>query len=342
MTTGKKGLELIKKYEGLRLEAYKCPAGIPTIGYGHTGTVNGQKIQMGMKITKDKAEDLLKKDLAVFEKGVSASVKVPLTQTQFDALVSFAYNLGVGSLQSSTLLKLLNQKKYKEAAEEFGKWVKGGGVVLPGLVKRRAEERELFLSDVKKAKKPAEKPAATSETSSTETEKKVKKPKNMVDNFTTKNWVKELGTSAPKYIVIHSTGNTAPAKNENANTVNNDNRGVGAHYTVDDKDIYHTLQDNRKIYHCGTAGYYTQKHAECRNANSIGIEMCQVDMKGTVAAKTIENTAKLVKFLMQKHNIPAKNVIRHYDVVSKECPIAYAGSNEKDEKWKKMKKILVG
>jgi len=159
MITGKKGLDLIKECEGLRTEAYICPAGVLTIGYGHTGTVDGKKIQLGMKITKEKAEELLKKDLAGFEKGVSACVRVPLTQNQFDALVSFSYNLGVGSLQSSTLLKLLNEGKYEKAAEQFPLWVKGGDVVLPGLVKRRAAEKQLFLTKMSKKKKGKEEKA---------------------------------------------------------------------------------------------------------------------------------------------------------------------------------------
>lgn len=162
------------------------------------------------------------------------------------------------------------------------------------------------------------------------------------ENFTTKNWVRELGVSEPRYIVIHSTGNTASAKNENANTVNNDHGGIGAHYSVDEKEIYHTLQDNRKIYHCGTGGVYRQKHPECRNSNSIGIEMCQTDMKGTIAVKTIENTAWLVQRLMKKHGVDSAHVLRHYDVVSKECPVAYAGTLKKDEEWKKLKKQLIG
>lgn len=167
--------------------------------------------------------------------------------------------------------------------------------------------------------------------------------KHMKKNYTTKNWVKSLGISEPKYIVIHSTGNTASAKNENANTVNNPHDGVGAHYSVDEKDIYQTLQDNRKIYHCGTAGgAYKQKHSECRNTNSIGIEMCQKDVAGNVAEMTIENTAALVQYLMKKHHIDKHHVMRHYDVVSKVCPIAYAGTNEKDEKWVKLKRRLLG
>lgn len=141
-----KGINLIKKYEGLRLDAYLCPAKVPTIGYGHTGTVDGKPVKIGMVITEKKAEELLRKDLECFENGVCNCVKVPLTQGQFDALVSFSYNLGIGSLQDSTLLKLLNQKKYEDAAEQFERWVKAGGRTLEGLVKRRRAEKTLFLS----------------------------------------------------------------------------------------------------------------------------------------------------------------------------------------------------
>ena len=139
-------------------------------------------------------------------------------------------------------------------------------------------------------------------------------------NLTKINLVKALGVSQPKYIVIHSTGNTASAKNENANTVNNNHCGVGAHYSVDEKDIYQSVLDECKIYHCGTAGVYTQKHPECRNINSIGIEMCQKDMHGNVSEGTIKNTAMLVQYLMKKHHIDKNHVLRHYDVVSKTCP----------------------
>lgn len=167
------------------------------------------------------------------------------------------------------------------------------------------------------------------------------KPTNMIEHYTTKNWVQNLGRNSPQFIVIHSTGNTASAKLENANTVNNYHGGVGAHYFVDEKEIYHTLQDDRIIYHCGTAGYYKKKHPLCMNSNSIGIEMCQADGTGKIAPDTIKNTAKLVKYLMNIHKIPKNNVLRHYDVVSKQCPIAYAGTPAREEKWKKLKQQLV-
>lgn len=145
MKTGKKGIELIKQFEGCKLTAYKCPAGVWTIGYGTTGKVDGKPICKGIKITKSKAESLLKEDLATFEKSVSNYVKVSINQNQFDALVSFAYNVGAGALKGSTLLKKLNKKDYKGAAEEFLRWNKAGGKVLAGLTRRREAERKLFL-----------------------------------------------------------------------------------------------------------------------------------------------------------------------------------------------------
>ena len=139
MNTSQKGLDLIKSFEGLRLSAYRCPADIPTIGYGTTAGV-----KMGDTITKERAEQLLREDVTRFEQQVSRMVNVPLTQGQFDALVSFTYNLGPGALEKSTLLDHLNRGDYDSAAEQFGRWVHGGGKILPGLVRRRASERKLF------------------------------------------------------------------------------------------------------------------------------------------------------------------------------------------------------
>ncbi|MGL5950139.1 MAG: lysozyme [Cetobacterium sp.] len=140
MRTSSVGVNLIKKFEGLKLKAYKCPGGIWTIGYGTTSGVTE-----GMIITEEKAEDLLKKDLVRFETAVKTVVRVKLNKNQFDALVSFSYNVGTGALQSSTLLKKLNQGDYKGASEEFMRWNKAGGKVLTGLIKRREAEKELFL-----------------------------------------------------------------------------------------------------------------------------------------------------------------------------------------------------
>lgn len=141
MKTSQTGLELIKQFETLETNAYLCPAGIPTIGYGHTHGVS-----MGDKCTTQQADAWLQEDCLVAELTIGANVKVPLSQNQFDALVSFIFNLGSGNFAGSTLLKKLNAGDYAGAAEEFGKWVSAGGRKLGGLVMRRAAEKALFLS----------------------------------------------------------------------------------------------------------------------------------------------------------------------------------------------------
>lgn len=137
------GVALVREFEGCRLDAYRCPAGIPTIGYGATGP----DIRMGMKWTQEEADERLAEDLARFAEGVERLVLVDLTDNQFAALVSFAYNVGLGALAGSTLLRKLNADDFQGAADQFARWNKGGGRVLPGLVRRRAAERDLFLSD---------------------------------------------------------------------------------------------------------------------------------------------------------------------------------------------------
>ena len=140
MSLSQSGLNHIKGHEGLRTTAYRDPVGILTIGYGHTGA----DVKPGQKITEAQAEALLRKDVAWAENAVRKHVKVPLTQGQFDALTSFTFNCGAGALQKSTLLKKLNAGDYAGAQAEFGKWVRGGGRVLPGLVRRRDEEAQMF------------------------------------------------------------------------------------------------------------------------------------------------------------------------------------------------------
>lgn len=146
MKISENGFELIRTFEGFRSEAYRDSVGIWTIGYGWTHPVDGISIDNGMMITSDKAENLLRVGIQKYEQNINRYVKVPLTQNQFDALVSFAYNLGSQALNQSTLLKLLNAGNTQGAAEEFLRWNKAGGRVLPGLTRRREAERELFLS----------------------------------------------------------------------------------------------------------------------------------------------------------------------------------------------------
>lgn len=143
MRLSPKGLELIKAHEGLRLRAYQDVVGVWTVGYGHTGTA-----KPGMTITNEQADELLRHDVEQFENAVNNLVHVPLNQNQFDALTSFAFNLGRAALYRSTLLRKLNAGDYTGAAAEFGRWVNAGGKPWPGLIRRRKEERELFETPV--------------------------------------------------------------------------------------------------------------------------------------------------------------------------------------------------
>ncbi|ECW4903008.1 lysozyme [Citrobacter freundii] len=146
MQTSEKGIALIKEFEGCKLTAYQDSVGVWTIGYGWTQPVDGKSIRAGMTIKQETAERLLKTGLVSYESDVSRLVKVGLTQGQFDALVSFTYNLGARSLSTSTLLRKLNAGDYAGAADEFLRWNKAGGKVLNGLTRRREAERALFLS----------------------------------------------------------------------------------------------------------------------------------------------------------------------------------------------------
>lgn len=141
MTLDKKGREHLIKEEGLRLKAYKDTVGVWTIGVGNTYYEDGSKVKEGDVITKERADSLLSVVSKQFEDNINKVVKVPLNQNQFNALVSFSYNIGTGAFNKSTLLKLLNQKEYLQAAEQFMKWLKP-----PELKGRRMREKALFLT----------------------------------------------------------------------------------------------------------------------------------------------------------------------------------------------------
>lgn len=140
MITSDEGIKLIKHYEGLRLQSYQDSVGVWTIGYGHTGRGVGP----GQTIDEHEAESLLRHDLLAAEHCVNAHVRVNIDQHQFDALVSFVFNLGCGAFLSSTLLRKLNAGDYEGAHDEFHKWCHAGKRVLRGLVDRRQAEAEEF------------------------------------------------------------------------------------------------------------------------------------------------------------------------------------------------------
>lgn len=139
MKPSERGLALIRQFEGLRLSAYRCAAGVLTIGWGTT-----KGVKMGMEITRDEADRLLMEDVQRFADHVAALVKVPLNQNQIDALTSFVYNVGPAAFGKSTMLKLINQGLLEDAANQFVRWNKAGGKVLAGLTARRAAEKKLF------------------------------------------------------------------------------------------------------------------------------------------------------------------------------------------------------
>src|SRR6185436_13056089 len=150
LTVSPAGLKLIQSFEGCekrtgrgRFKAYVDPVGILTIGWGHTNAT-GRQFTRDEVWTRAECDAALREDLSVFEAGVRSLVKVELEQCQFDALVSFAYNCGVGNLKSSTLLRKVNRSDFSGAAREFAKWNKAGGRVLKGLTRRRAAEATLF------------------------------------------------------------------------------------------------------------------------------------------------------------------------------------------------------
>ena len=144
MKTSQKGIDLIKEFESLSLTAYLCPASVWTIGWGTT-----KGVTQGMRITQQQADDLFAEDLAEFEGYINKYVKRKLNQNQFDALVSFVYNVGVGNLLKSTLLKLVKANPNDEGiAAQFGQWIYAGGKKSNGLRRRRQREAELYFTKV--------------------------------------------------------------------------------------------------------------------------------------------------------------------------------------------------
>ena len=146
MEISQEGIALIKRFEGCKLQAYKCSAGVPTIGFGST-----RGVTMDMEISQDRAEALLLEDVSDFEEEVNKCVKVPLEQNQFDALVAWTFNLGGSNLRSSTMLKVLNNSEYEKVPSEMKRWnkvtVNGEKIVSDGLMRRREAESLLFKNE---------------------------------------------------------------------------------------------------------------------------------------------------------------------------------------------------
>jgi lysozyme len=146
MKTSQKGLALIKEFEGFRSAAYRCPAGVLTIGYGHTSAAGDPQVTPNLVITKAVAEQILARDLLKYERAVESAVKVPLNQGQFDALVSLCYNIGPGAFAKSTLVRRLNAGRYQDVPAQLMRWSRANGQEMAGLVRRRRAEAALWRS----------------------------------------------------------------------------------------------------------------------------------------------------------------------------------------------------
>lgn len=148
MHTSNEGIELIKHFEGFVSKPYYCSGNVLTIGYGHTKTAKHYR-DNNLTIKEEEAVELLKNDLKEAEEAVERLVQVPLIQNEFDALVSFVFNLGQGAFEKSTLLRHINNKDFSRAAKEFDRWVFAGGFKMNGLVRRRKAEKDLFTRNLK-------------------------------------------------------------------------------------------------------------------------------------------------------------------------------------------------
>jgi lysozyme len=144
-----RGIAIIRKYEGLKLQAYICPSGLPTIGFGATFYENGTRVQMGDKISRDRADQLLMFQVKLFADEVRRTVKSNINENQLGALVSFCFNVGGAAFAKSTLARKVNANPSDPTIRnEFMRWTRGGGKVLPGLVKRREEEANLYYAHI--------------------------------------------------------------------------------------------------------------------------------------------------------------------------------------------------
>jgi lysozyme len=160
MKTNRAGIDLIKRWEGMRLTAYLCPAGVWTIGYGHTSAAGAPKVTQGMRITQEEASDILVRDLVKYESAVTRALTRTPNENQFAAMVSLCYNVGPGAFAKSSIAKKFNAGDVSGAANAFRLWNKAGGKALQGLVSRREDERRLFLTPAKpvEAVKPSTAP----------------------------------------------------------------------------------------------------------------------------------------------------------------------------------------
>lgn len=213
MRVNQKGLELIKEYEGFRSKAYKCPAGIWTVGYGHTSAAGEPKVGPLTSVSREEGEAILRHDLLAFERAVASAVKVPLTSNQFSALVSFCYNVGPTAFRASSVLKAVNAQQWGEVPRRLALWNKAGGKVLPGLVRRRAAEAALFMEPDKVS------PAKEIKDEQIESRETPDVPRGKPAIKSTTNWAAGAAGAAGSVAVVADLTTGAARTAENAQTI---------------------------------------------------------------------------------------------------------------------------
>jgi lysozyme len=145
LRTSPNGISLLKQHEGLRLKAYQDSRGVWTIGYGLTSAAGIVKVYKGMTITREQAEEYFRLALVKYENCIKETIRIPLEQHQFDALVSFCYNVGPGAFEGSSIAQYVNQKRFKDVPKRMALWIRAGKVYPKGLKKRRKDEGDVFL-----------------------------------------------------------------------------------------------------------------------------------------------------------------------------------------------------
>ena len=322
MKISQRGIDFIKGFEGLRLEAYTDGAGVWTIGYGHT-----QGVYPGMVITEEEALTYLEEDIDSHTEGIFNFITVPLNQSQFDALASFHFNLGVYILEGSELLELINNENWTAAAEEMKTYNKVNGEVDPGIVRRREEEVEMFLSELESPSDPP-------------TIRKRKKLAPIVLGYNSFGRVNQKNG-----ITIHQTGNPAPGahaqmhaklqidKVENMDKEDDYDKDVSSwHWQVDDYEAVQSFEHDVSCFHAldGTGD---------GNMHTIAIEGC-INSDGNYT-EAVENMAKLTALIMEQESLTISDVYQHnyWARDNKDCP-AQIRAGQEGIKWERFLEMV--
>jgi len=296
MKISQRGLDLIKKYEGFYSDAYICEGGKWTYGYGSTIKANGLPVKKGDAISQSDAQLLLEKQVNEHSSTIPSCINIPLNQNQFDALACFQYNLGKHILsKNKALANYINNQDWINAIRVMNLYNKANGKVLQGLVKRRKEETELFMTPTN----------INGGNNMNYTYKKI-------HVSSAKYKIKCPYSMKAEYITVHNTANDASAQNE-VSYHNRNNNQVSYHIAIDDKEAIEVIPLNRNAWHCGDG-------KGNGNMKSIGIEICYSKSGGARYEKAEENAVHLVAKMLHERGWKIDRVRTHQSWSKKYCP----------------------